>query len=103
MIDAVGEARPNTYVIMVSDHGENAIEHRLAGKNNMYDSASRVAMMISGPGIKPNQIVQVTHTVRLLFPRLFCGCTNAQKQASGRRGGFSSLLVHTLESWPLSC
>lgn len=34
--------------MMISDHGEDNIEHRQTGKNNMYDSASRVAMIMSG-------------------------------------------------------
>jgi len=68
VIDAVGDARQSTYIIMISDHGENAIEHRLAGKNNMYDSASRVVMMISGPSIKPNQVISDYASLNDVFP-----------------------------------
>ena len=48
---APGAPREQTFVMMISDHGEDAAEHRQSGKNNMYDSASRVPMIISGPGI----------------------------------------------------
>jgi len=53
---------------MISDHGEDNIEHRQTGKNNMYDSASRVAMILSGPGIKPQQVRRSTEP-RSHFPR----------------------------------
>jgi hypothetical protein len=55
-LDASG-ARQSTYVLMVSDHGEDCTEHRQTGKNNMYDSGSRVALMLSGPGIAPGQVL----------------------------------------------
>ena len=47
----------STFVIFISDHGENAIEHRQTGKNNMYDSAGRVAMIMAGPGIVPGTVI----------------------------------------------
>ena len=53
-LDDSGSAA-NTYVMMVSDHGEDCVEHRQLGKNNMYDSASRVACILAGPGIKAGQ------------------------------------------------
>ena len=49
--NAPGAPRNQTFVFFISDHGEDAAEHRQSGKNNMYDSASRVPMIVSGPGI----------------------------------------------------
>ena len=61
LIEALNKsgARQSTYVLMISDHSEDNTEHRQLGKNNMYDSGSRVAMMLSGPGIAPNQVLGV--------------------------------------------
>lgn len=61
-------ARKKTFVIMISDHGEDATEHRQCGKNNMYDSASRVAMIISGPGITPGQQITSLASLNDVFP-----------------------------------
>lgn len=53
---------------MISDHGEDNIEHRQTGKNNMYDSASRVAMILSGPGITPGQTINTLTSLNDVFP-----------------------------------
>lgn len=42
----------NTYIIFTADHGMCMGEHGLLGKQNMYDAALRVPMIICGPGIK---------------------------------------------------
>jgi len=41
----------NTVFIYTSDHGEMLGEHGLWYKNNLYDGASRVPLIICGPGI----------------------------------------------------
>jgi choline-sulfatase len=48
----------NTLVIYTSDHGENAGDRGLWGKANFYDSAARVPMIASGPGVKRGSRVQ---------------------------------------------
>lgn len=68
-LDATG-ARSETYVLMISDHGEDNTEHRQCGKNNMYDSASRVAMLLSGPGITPGQIIPNLASLNDIFPTI---------------------------------
>ena len=66
-LDASGE-RDNTWVIMISDHGEDNYEHRQLGKNNMYDAASRVAMLVSGPGVKAGQKVSALTSLNDVYP-----------------------------------
>ena len=66
-LDDSGSAA-NTYVMMVSDHGENCVEHRQLGKNNMYDSASRVACILAGPGIKAGQSLPTLASLNDVFP-----------------------------------
>jgi len=41
----------NTIFIYTSDHGEMLGEHGLWYKNNLYDGASRVPLIVTGPGI----------------------------------------------------
>lgn len=60
--------RDSTYIMMVSDHGEDAIEHRMIGKNNMYDSGSRVAMVLSGPDVTPGQEITALTSLNDVYP-----------------------------------
>ncbi len=46
----------NTYFIYTSDHGESLGEHGLWYKNTLYDTASRVPLVISGPGIPAGKV-----------------------------------------------
>jgi hypothetical protein len=98
VLDALDNSGPgvreNTFVLMVSDHGENNIEHRLAGKNNMYDSASRVAMLLSGPGIQAGQVVSETFaSLNDVYPTVLDmgGVAADERKGRGKRAG-SSLL-----------
>jgi arylsulfatase A-like enzyme len=72
LIDALDEsgARQETYVLMISDHGEDCTEHRQNGKNNMYDSGSRVVMMLSGPGITAGQVLHTLTSLNDIFPTI---------------------------------
>lgn len=47
----------NTYFIYTSDHGESLGEHGLWYKNTLYDTASRVPLVISGPGLPAGKIL----------------------------------------------
>jgi arylsulfatase K len=47
----------NTYIIVISDHGENNMEHRQYYKMNMYESSARVPLVISGPGIRRGRVL----------------------------------------------
>lgn len=48
----------NTYFIYTSDHGESLGEHGMWLKNNLYDVAARVPLMISGPGIEKGKTIE---------------------------------------------
>lgn len=43
----------NTYIFYTADHGIAIGRHGLQGKQNLYEHAWRVPMVVAGPGIKP--------------------------------------------------
>ncbi len=47
----------NTIFIYTSDHGESLGEHGLWYKNNLYDNAANIPLVIAGPGIPEGRIV----------------------------------------------
>jgi choline-sulfatase len=53
LYDALGKTGQlgNTIFIYTSDHGEMLGEHGLWYKNNLYDAAARVPLVMTGPGI----------------------------------------------------
>ena len=54
-LDDMGELA-NTYVLITSDHGYNLGHHRIpSNKFLLYDHATRIPGVISGPGIKPGE------------------------------------------------
>lgn len=61
VLAALDEAglRDNTLVIYTTDHGENLGARRLWGKNNMYEEACAVPMILAGPDI-PEGAVSTT-------------------------------------------
>ena len=48
----------NTIFIYTSDHGESLGEHGLWYKNNLYDNAANIPLIISGPGIPEGRVVE---------------------------------------------
>ena len=59
LLDALeesGELR-KTIIVYTSDHGEMMGEHGLWLKNNLLDSASRVPLLIAGPGIPAGKVI----------------------------------------------
>ena len=48
----------NTIIIYTSDHGESLGEHGLWYKNNLYDCATRVPLIMRGPGIPKGLRIQ---------------------------------------------
>ena len=72
LLDKLDELGLNdqTYIILVSDHGENNLEHRQWYKMNMYESSVRVPFIAAGPGIQRG--VGIDNIVSLidLYPTL---------------------------------
>jgi len=55
-LEASGKA-DCTYIFFTADHGLAVGDHGFIGKQNMYDSSMRVPMLIAGPGLKPEKVV----------------------------------------------
>lgn len=47
----------NTWIIFSSDHGEHLGGHDMVGKTTFYDESTRVPMIISGPGVSSQGVV----------------------------------------------
>lgn len=47
----------NTYIVYTSDHGESLGNHGLWYKNNLFEDAVRVPLIISGPGISAGMVI----------------------------------------------
>ncbi len=65
----------NTIVVYTSDHGLAIGSHGLLGKQNLYEHSLKVPVLIAGPGIPPNHLVQQNVPAYGLFPTLceLCG------------------------------
>jgi choline-sulfatase len=48
----------NTIFIYTSDHGDSLGEHGLWFKNNLYDDAARVPLVMAGPGLPKNKSIE---------------------------------------------
>lgn len=60
----------NTYFIFSSDHGELATEHRNWYKMNLYEGASRVPLVITGPGISEGRRIDNITSLIDIFPTI---------------------------------
>jgi arylsulfatase A-like enzyme len=49
-------AKENTIIVFTSDHGDMNGSHQLVMKSRIYDEASKIPFIFSGPGIKKNVI-----------------------------------------------
>ena len=58
----------STYVVFSSDHGENAMEHNLFYKMNMYESSAHVPLIVAGPGVAKGHQVQRPVSLVDLYP-----------------------------------
>jgi arylsulfatase K len=59
-----------TYVILISDHGENNMEHRQWYKMNMYESSVRVPFIVAGPGLLRGAAIDNVVSLIDLYPTL---------------------------------
>lgn len=62
--------RDNTIIIYTSDHGENLGTRRLWGKSNMYEEASFIPMIISGPEIPGGKVSDTPVTLIDIAPTI---------------------------------
>ncbi|MBO43582.1 MAG: sulfatase [Rhodospirillaceae bacterium] len=62
--------RDSTIVIYTSDHGENLGTRRLWGKSNMYEEASFIPMIISGPDIPSGKVSDTPVTLIDIAPTI---------------------------------
>ena len=69
----------NTIIVFTSDNGLCVGEHGLLGKQNLYEAAVRIPMVICGPGIPQNPCATPTVTCTTSTPRF------AAWRASGSR------------------
>jgi len=60
----------STYVIFISDHGENAMEHRQFYKMNLYESSARVPLIVAGPGVQPGRQITAPASLVDIYPTL---------------------------------
>ena len=54
----MGISLKNTFYIVTADHGEQFMEHGELGHGRLYDEVIRVPLIISGPGIKGNTLIE---------------------------------------------
>ena len=67
---APGNVRDDVYIVFLSDHGDQMVEHRMDGKNNMYEAAARVPIIINGPGIAKQQEIGTLVSLADIYPTL---------------------------------
>ena len=54
--------------LIVRSHGEDNTEHRMTGKNTLYEAAARVPMILTGPGISPGTLVTNLASLFDIYP-----------------------------------
>jgi arylsulfatase A-like enzyme len=78
----------NTIVILTADHGYDWGEKETLAKNTLWETSTRVPLVIRAPGLEANAGKQVAHPVALidLYPTVkdLCGLTgDTKKNANG--------------------
>ncbi|MBN2150125.1 MAG: sulfatase-like hydrolase/transferase [Candidatus Lokiarchaeota archaeon] len=80
-----------THVIITADHGENNMEHDMFYKMNMYDSASRVPLIVAGPGTRQGVVVEDFVSLVDLYPTILDLAGIPKERATSRLDGESFL------------
>ena len=72
ILAAVEEAdlAPSTCIIFMSDHGEMNMEHGQYLKNSLYESSVRVPLIVTGPDVHRDLVVERPVSLVDLFPTL---------------------------------
>ena len=79
----------STRVIYTSDHGEMLGDHGMWGKNLMYEGASAVPFLMSGPDIAPGRVVPQPISLVDLFPTIVDAVGASLTQADADLPGWS--------------
>ena len=66
-LEALG-GNKNTIVIFTSDHGLSVGSHGFLGKQNMYEHALRVPLIIAGPGVAANAVIDTRIYLQDIMP-----------------------------------
>ncbi len=64
----------NTLIIFTSDHGEFLGDNDCFGKRSMHDPASRVPMIVRGPGFKPGETCESPVNLVDIMPTAAAAC-----------------------------
>jgi choline-sulfatase len=89
-LDAAGQLE-NTIFIYTSDHGNSLGEHGLWLKNNLYEGAARVPLVMAGPGIRAGQVID-TPVAHVDLVRTFLDWGEAKTHAKLRGHSLRPLL-----------
>merc|ERR1712178_616802 len=74
-VQALGEL-DNTIVVVASDHGDQLGDHNLFGKEKPWEGSMHVPLIIKGPGVSKNQVVD-TPVATLDIPGTFLDLAGA--------------------------
>jgi arylsulfatase A-like enzyme len=96
-LDRLG-LRDNTIVILWGDHGWHLGEHSLWTKHTNFEIATHAPLMISGPGIKPNQRTSALVEFVDVYPSL-CELTGLPLPKQLEGSSFVPLLSDPTRSW----
>jgi arylsulfatase A-like enzyme len=66
-IDASPHAN-NTYIVLTSDHGYHFGDKNIIKKSTFWDAVSRVPLIIAGPGVPQNEVVDTPVSLIDLYP-----------------------------------
>ena len=66
-LEKTGKAE-NTYIFFTADHGLAVGHHGLMGKQNMYDHSVRAPLMVCGPGIPENELIDAPVYLQDIMP-----------------------------------
>jgi len=82
----------NTYIFYTADNGISIGRHGLMGKQNLYEHAWRLPMIIKGPGIKPNSRAPGNIYLTDLLAT-FCDLTGIQVPETNEGTSFKPVLL----------
>jgi arylsulfatase A-like enzyme len=80
-LEKTGRAK-NTIVVFAGDNGLALGQHRLLGKQNLYDHSIRVPFVIRGPGIPQNRRIPDPVYLHDLFPTICDRPGNSRSEAA---------------------